>query len=362
MSTSHGGLGRPNPRDPTDRSGGSTRSDLDGDYDLAVSDATFRARVETQYSGRHAVLDALWWRAHPLDPAPGGAPSPREGLRTLRTIVYSAPKPGASSATDAARLASLEAALTADDRSIEEAVARARERQSPQDTLRLPGTGAPGSATTPIRTPTSTSSTPGSVLPADLATPEGGQSARAERERGAERQPGGEPRHAMTGPRRVLLVAVLAAVMSVAFLAGMERQAGVGGLEPQASASPARARALAIFDTAAPTDPIAANARTVLGVAVVPSSLRQLSYRVGPGADFFAARDRQGRVCLVAVINYESFASSCMTDAAFSRTPLRLDFVLPETKILDTDPIAVVRDVSVEWTPDGISRGLVAVR
>ena len=164
----------------------------------------------------------------------------------------------------------------------------------------------------------------------------------------------------------MLLVSALLALTVVAFIAGTSqvRGAGAGAGAPHASGSiTAPASALTVFDRPVDrTDVDIENARAVLGDAVEPSSLRQLTFRVGPGATFFAARDLDGRVCLVAVINQETFATSCTTDAAFARESLRIAFVLPSTRIRDTDTAEVVRDVSAEWTPDGISRGLVTTR
>jgi hypothetical protein len=41
------------------------------------------------YCGRHDVLDALWWRAHPSTRSPGGEPDPATGLPELMVEVYS---------------------------------------------------------------------------------------------------------------------------------------------------------------------------------------------------------------------------------------------------------------------------------
>lgn len=321
-------------------------------YALALADPAFLDRVTAQYLGRHAVLDALWWRTRPLETAPSGAVSPRSGLRALRTAVYSQPGPGSTPERDATALAALEAELAADTRAIEEAVAAAL---APEPAPELPGPEP------------------------DPEQPEPGS------EGGSSVTPRGRGR---------LIVGLLAAAMVLAFIAGAAVSRGIASPESSSNGSPpnsapnsvsssavsnsaaggsegllqtgspvAPAPALAIFDSPAQaSDADVETARHVLGGAVVPASIRQLSYRVEPGANFFAARDPNGRVCLIAVIDGSRFVASCSTDAAFARTSLRLEFLLPRLRIYQTDAKGAAQDVTAEWTPDGIARGAVVVR
>lgn len=53
------------------------------------SDADLLADLRAAYRGRFDVLDALWWRAHPGVPTPGGVPDPAAELDTLSASVYS---------------------------------------------------------------------------------------------------------------------------------------------------------------------------------------------------------------------------------------------------------------------------------
>ena len=43
---------------------------------LASADPQAAAALNNSYHGRHAVADALWWRAHALTEAPSGAVDP----------------------------------------------------------------------------------------------------------------------------------------------------------------------------------------------------------------------------------------------------------------------------------------------
>jgi hypothetical protein len=53
------------------------------------SDAGLLADLRTAYRGRFDVVDALWWRAHPLVPTPSGVTDPAAELETLAAAVYS---------------------------------------------------------------------------------------------------------------------------------------------------------------------------------------------------------------------------------------------------------------------------------
>jgi len=54
----------------------------------ATDDRTLRSRLRAEYRGRHDVLDALWWRVHPLSPAPSGMADPAISLEPLRRAAY----------------------------------------------------------------------------------------------------------------------------------------------------------------------------------------------------------------------------------------------------------------------------------
>ncbi len=53
------------------------------------SDADLLAELRAAYHGRFDVRDALWWRAHPLEPTPDGVPDPASRLADLQAAAYS---------------------------------------------------------------------------------------------------------------------------------------------------------------------------------------------------------------------------------------------------------------------------------
>lgn len=182
----------------------------------------------------------------------------------------------------------------------------------------------------------------------------------------------GSLRPARPTPPVPALVALALLAVGVAFAAGALAQTwvarggpdspGVSGGSVAATASGAGPAALAIFER--PQDSQDADVRraaTVVGPAFVPASLRELSFRVPPGALLFAARDRAQHVCLVAIIARDSYVSACSTDEEFARTPLQLSFLTPPTFSSFTHG-TVVLHVSAQWSPDGASTGAVSSR
>lgn len=55
----------------------------------AERDPEFDAELRAAYSGRHDVLDALWWAAHPHTDSPRGIPDPAISLIDLQHAVFS---------------------------------------------------------------------------------------------------------------------------------------------------------------------------------------------------------------------------------------------------------------------------------
>jgi hypothetical protein len=99
----------------------------------ARTDAAMLAVVRGAYRGRLDVLDALWWRAHPLTPTPDGRQDPAAELAPLQAAVYSraaVTEPGAGSEQ---RLAALTAQLAADGAALDTTLERfAQEEQFAQ--------------------------------------------------------------------------------------------------------------------------------------------------------------------------------------------------------------------------------------
>lgn len=65
-------------------------------WDHLHSDARELAAARSVYRGSGDVLDALWWRLHPLAPTPSGTPDPCTALPALQAHVYARPVAHAS--------------------------------------------------------------------------------------------------------------------------------------------------------------------------------------------------------------------------------------------------------------------------
>jgi len=82
--------------------------------EAARADAALHAVLRRTYPGRHDVLDALWWRAHPLSETPAGRGDPAAELPALQAAVYSRARSAESASADGQRLATLQLALDHD--------------------------------------------------------------------------------------------------------------------------------------------------------------------------------------------------------------------------------------------------------
>ena len=91
----------------------------------AGDDPEFDARLRAAYQGRHDVLDALWWAAHPLTSTPRGTADPASELRELQRAAFSRSAAATPAETLEAerRLHEAERALADDARHLAEAVA-----------------------------------------------------------------------------------------------------------------------------------------------------------------------------------------------------------------------------------------------
>lgn len=84
---------------------------------------------------------------------------------------------------------------------------------------------------------------------------------------------------------------------------------------------------------------------------LVARSIRRLGASTTTGTDVFAARDRAGRVCLLAVVVATRAVAACSSDRAFAVDGLRLDVLAavdPETAD-DLSP----RGLSIHWSRGG---------
>lgn len=93
--------------------------------DQANSDPEFETKLRAGYDGRHDVLDALWWAAHPHTSSPRGVADPAADLRQLQRAAFSrsaAESPGELHQAEH-RLREAERMLADDAVRLEEAVA-----------------------------------------------------------------------------------------------------------------------------------------------------------------------------------------------------------------------------------------------
>lgn len=58
----------------------------------AKADDLWLSKLRSEYRGRHDMLDALWWAAHPLADSPRGTPDPARDLSELQRAVFSRPE------------------------------------------------------------------------------------------------------------------------------------------------------------------------------------------------------------------------------------------------------------------------------
>jgi hypothetical protein len=109
-----------------------------------------------------------------------------------------------------------------------------------------------------------------------------------------------------------------------------------------------------VFDRAQrPDDRPPASAPLPDGIAA--SSLRLLGSSSASGTEVFAARARDGRVCLVAVVLALEFHSTCTTESAFALDGLRLAY---DARVDPADLSGAVRiqEITATWSPAGAVR------
>jgi hypothetical protein len=139
-------------------------------------------------------------------------------------------------------------------------------------------------------------------------------------------------------------------VLAGAAVAPLVIGAGAGYAAGRFLHGPAPA-AFAVFDRAQRADdrpPSIAD----LPDAVVRASTRLLGSSTASGTALYAARTRDDRVCLLAVVLAERVIGSCASDAAFADSGLSLTF---PTTVDPTDDSGVPppQELSPEWSPEG---------
>jgi hypothetical protein len=317
-------------------------------YGQAIDDPAFLEAVGAAYRGRLAVLDALWWLAHPDDPAPDGRPAPSATLRALQRRAFAADGDAAGDHAVAAAILTAEAELTAERAAIDSAVATARASLA----------GVPGESVVAAE-PVPTDPVPAGAVDALGGAAGQGGSTGSPDTRGAR----GTPRS------RVLLAAVFTAAVALGAVLG-----GVATNLSRSAPSATEGPATMPTSDAAPTavapvliGRIFDRVQTFKDVPVatmpeifVPESFRYLGSAGWTDADvdgitdtpYYAARGAEGTVCLVVVREHSGYLSTCALEAAYPAAGLRLTWQTEDLHPAKEDGQGMVLDITVTWQSD----------
>lgn len=271
-------------------------------YLRARADPPFLQAVRDAYTGRHDVLDALWWQAHPTDAAPSGAPSPVVALSELKHRLFAADGEllGDEEATQEMR--DLEAQIAVDQLAIQNAIAVATR-----------GNTAPPFDETPgrPRDEVDTDSVP-------LAT------------------------------RRMRAVLVASGIVA-ALVCGLI----IGNQARGSTESDAPLAALEVFEREQVLED--------LPVQTMPKTLRTESFRELLPARFswtrhtvYVATDMRDMVCLIALTSEQAHVSTCAREEEFPDEGLQLSWLgTVESQDLGGRVITERAQMYVIWMPDG---------
>ena len=276
---------------------------MPSDWERVAADAALLDRVRRAYTGEGDAADHLWWLEHPGEPGPSGSPDPVEQLHRARAELYRPDPPGTASE----RVAALERRIETDRAAVRAALGVAV-RQAPAPAPAAAAAAEPG--------PTGPSAR-AALAPAPRAP---------------------------AGVRRPLRYRVAGALV-VALLAG-----GVlGALIARGTGAPSAA-ALSVFATRQHEDDRTGDG--ALPRFVVPGSTRLLGTSTTTGLRAFAARTRDGDVCLLGVVLESRFLASCTSREGFAAGGLRL---VLQAEVDPEDDSGVIRPRQIEptWSPDG---------
>lgn len=295
--------------------------ELDGDPQAA-------ARLRSHYRGRHEVLNALWWRMHPLEPSPRGQVDPATARRELALEVFSrAAQPGLE--TELLRLDEL---LERDERDLDDAIRRFHVESEQQSRAEAEAAGAEAAA----------------CAGRSGADPQGEQELEASVWRMAEG--GGAPRQT-----RWLVVAaglLVLAVATTSFALGGRLATSDRSVSPSDSVLGERDDPLARFDREQTEDD---RPSAMLPFDYLEESTRRLlpGDLVGLSADYviFGARTTDDLVCLVLAFPDDRIASTCV-----SVEELRSDGVRVSSNVYRQSRASLGSQTlvnhTVHWRPD----------
>ncbi|QWT24304.1 hypothetical protein KPL76_02485 [Subtercola sp. PAMC28395] len=355
--------------------------------EIVAEDPRALAALEDAYSGRFAVMDALWWSAHPLTRAPSGALDPALALAAARAAAYSReastsplvaiddPLTGESLTVTRAEAAliRLEAHLVTDSRTLIEAIERSRpqleeaesrlEAVAPKTTTleHAPRQGTPVAGATTAAAGSSTAGSRG--IHARVASASGGGEEDSE---GSDEHPGARI-SALAWRRRSMIWMSAAVTMTVLLLAGVvlvvaqqsgslgttttaAGAAGASGATPSATAQAGASLGLTIFEdpTLAPAIPPAN-----IDPYYKPDSLRLLGV-ADSDLTVYAVENRINQPCLLAVYTDGTQSATCVTKDEFASMGIELRITsLNARTSSDTYPYRSGAHDVVFWNPDG---------
>ncbi|RFA08252.1 hypothetical protein B7R54_02690 [Subtercola boreus] len=330
--------------------------DSSGLFALVSADSGARAALAAAYRGPHDVLDAVWWREHPLTPTPGGRTDPAAALPGLKAQAFSRTADGEA----LGGLFAFEARLRDDARQLEHAILDARPALEAAEARRAAAAG-PGSIGGGSPETGSVSAVPPEQSSGETDGP-------------AEPAPGSEPEHAPatvsaeTWRRRslvwmgtsiavglLLLVAVglfvAAQLGSGPFLASAGAGAGAAGAAAgTATASPSLAEGLTIFEdpTLAPSIP-----PQNIDPYYKPESLRLLGVAASE-LTVYAVENRIDQPCLLAVYRDGTQSATCVTKQEFAAMGIQLRITSLHIPAAGAPvPTASPAEDVVFWNADG---------
>ncbi|WBM80938.1 hypothetical protein KIV56_06495 [Cryobacterium breve] len=294
----------------------------------ASADAALASALRAAYRGRHDVLDALWWRAHPLAVTPGGRPDPAAELPRLQSAVYARPGPTGSAVESERRLHALTAQLRQDESDLDAVLVLFRDAVRSGGALPRP---APGTPPAP--------GVPGSPGAADATV----RAPRALRTRTLRRS-------ALLVAAGVLVGGIAVAMASVVLPHG--GPASGPGTEPAASASPGL---LALFDQ----PPIPDQTTIDLGPDFRRDSIHAMFVeRETSSFVYVAARRGDELYCVILRTQGQQGASACVGLAELARRGLALTATVPVNPFTlgkdSLEPAGALADVTIRVSTDGV--------
>jgi hypothetical protein len=324
--------------------------------EAAQADAALGAVLRRAYLGRHDVLDALWWRAHPLTETPAGRLDPAAELPTLQAAVYSRARSAESAPGDEQRLAALQLALEQDAADLDELL-----EQYP-----APITAAETGPCPSARAEKKPLSVPDRGTFSALAGTGVGDATEIEIGAGPESP---APQR-LRGPRGTALLLAAGAAAGVLALLALQASGLAGATDASGGTTPTAGAT----ETAGPT----ASAGNLLGVFDQPEfvpddttpalggeytsvhSLFGPVLETGLPYSVFAARLRDDQYCLILRNADLTGTSACTTLDELTGSGLHLNATVVGARD-SADPLTAsvthdqLIDVSVDWTTDGMS-------